>query len=184
MVGLFPKPFTAGALHVEGLHLVEAAMELQYVLSAKDKVALSQQDMAITFPVQHVISLEDAKSAKVQGNAYVQVLISLDTYQVRTPFMEQMEELSLPIALEVVAVLLVLRPLARHHILQGEHVQNVVVEDMKAPHISMLRHQVPDGLNLITIQAVPHVLIVITKQTTITTHALNVEGLDITNFNH
>ena len=85
----------------------------------------------------------------------------------------------------MVAVLLVLlRPLARHRILQGEHVQNVVVEDMKAPHISMLRHQVPDGLNLITIQAVPHVRIVITKQITITTHAPNVEGLDITDFKH
>jgi hypothetical protein len=141
--------------------------------------------MATTSPVLLVISQEGAKSAKVQENAYAQVLISPDTYQVRTPYMEQMEELSLPIALEVVAVLLVLlRPLARHRILQGEHVQNVVVEDMKALHINMQQHLVLGGRNLITIQAVPHVLTVITKQIIITTHALNVEGLDITNFKH
>ena len=101
--------------------------------------------------------------------------------------MEQMEELFLLIVLEVEEALLalaLLRPLARHHILQGEHVRNVVVEDMKALHINMQQHLVLGGRNLITIQAVPHVLTVITKQIIITTHALNVEGLDITNFKH
>ena len=134
-----------------------------------------------------VISQEGAKSAKVQENVYAPVLISQDTYQVRTLFMEQMEELFLLIVLEVEEALLalaLLRPLARHHILQGEHVRNVVVEDMKALHINMQQHLVLGGRNLITIQAVPHVLTVITKQIIITTHALNVEGLDITNFKH
>lgn len=143
--------------------------------------------MATTSPVLLVISQEGAKSAKVQENVYAPVLISQDTYQVRTLFMEQMEELFLLIVLEVEEVLLalaLLRPLARHHILQGEHVRNVVVEDMKALHINMQQHLVLGGRNLITIQAVPHVLTVITKQIIITTHALNVEGLDITNFKH
>jgi hypothetical protein len=143
--------------------------------------------MATTSPVLLVISLEDAKSAKVQENVFVLILISRDTYQVRTLFMEQMEELFLLIVLEVEEALLalaLLRPLARHHILQGEHVRNVVVEDMKALHINMQQHLVLGGRNLITMQAVPHVLTVITKQIIITTHALNVEGLDITNFKH
>jgi hypothetical protein len=143
--------------------------------------------MATTSPVLLVISQEGAKSAKVQENVYAPVLISQDTYQVRTLFMEQMEELFLLIVLEVEEALLalaLLRPLARHHILQGEHVRNVVVEDMKALHINMQQHLVLGGRNLITIQAVPHVLTVITKQIIITTHALNVEGLDITNFKH
>ena len=141
--------------------------------------------MATTSPVLLVISQEGAKSAKVQENVYAPVLISQDTYQVRTLFMEQMEELFLLIVLEVEeALLALLRPLARHHILQGEHVRNVVVEDMKALHINMQLHLVLGGRNLITIQAVPHVLTVITKQIIITTHALNVEGLDITNFKH
>jgi hypothetical protein len=143
--------------------------------------------MATTSPVLLVISQEGAKSAKVQENVYAPVLISQDTYQVRTLFMEQMEELFLLIVLEVEEALLalaLLRPLARHHILQGEHVRNVVVEDMKALHINMQQHLVLGGRNLITMQAVPHVLTVITKQIIITTHALNVEGLDITNFKH
>ena len=143
--------------------------------------------MATTSPVLLVISQEGAKSAKVQENVYAPVLISQDTYQVRTLFMEQMEELFLLIVLEVEEALLalaLLSPLARHHILQGEHVRNVVVEDMKALHINMQQHLVLGGRNLITIQAVPHVLTVITKQIIITTHALNVEGLDITNFKH
>ena len=143
--------------------------------------------MATTSPVLLVISQEGAKSAKVQENVYAPVLISQDTYQVRTLFMEQMEELFLLIVLEVEEALLalvLLRPLARHHILQREHVRNVVVEDMKALHINMQQHLVLGGRNLITIQAVPHVLTVITKQIIITTHALNVEGLDITNFKH
>ena len=143
--------------------------------------------MATTSPVLLVISQEGAKSAKVQENVYAPVLISQDTYQVRTLFMEQMEELFLLIVLEVEEALLalaLLRPLARHHILQGEHVRNVVVEDMKALHINMQQHLVLGGRNLFTIQAVPHVLTVITKQIIITTHALNVEGLDITNFKH
>jgi hypothetical protein len=143
--------------------------------------------MATTSPVLLVISLEDAKSVRVQESVFVLILISRDTYQVRTLFMEQMEELFLLIVLEVEEALLalaLLRPLARHHILQGEHVRNVVVEDMKALHINMQQHLVLGGRNLITIQAVPHVLTVITKQIIITTHALNVEGLDITNFKH
>jgi hypothetical protein len=143
--------------------------------------------MATTSPVLLVISQEGAKSAKVQESVFVLILISRDTYQVRTLFMEQMEELFLLIVLEVEEALLalvLLRPLARHHILQGEHVRNVVVEDMKALHINMQQHLVLGGRNLITIQAVPHVLTVITKQIIITTHALNVEGLDITNFKH
>jgi hypothetical protein len=143
--------------------------------------------MATTSPVLLVISQEGAKSAKVQESVFVLILISRDTYQVRTLFMEQMEELFLLIVLEVEEALLalaLLRPLARHHILQGEHVRNVVVEDMKALHINMQQHLVLGGRNLITMQAVPHVLTVITKQIIITTHALNVEGLDITNFKH
>jgi hypothetical protein len=143
--------------------------------------------MATTSPVLLVISLEDAKSVRVQESVFVLILISRDTYQVRTLFMEQMEELFLLIVLEVEEALLalaLLRPLARHHILQGEHVRNVVVEDMKALHINMQQHLVLGGRNLITMQAVPHVLTVITKQIIITTHALNVEGLDITNFKH
>ena len=60
--------------------------------------------MATTSPVLLVISLEDVKSAKVQENVYAPVLISQDTYQVRTPFMARMEELSLPIVLGVVEV--------------------------------------------------------------------------------
>jgi hypothetical protein len=143
--------------------------------------------MATTSPVLLVISQEGAKSVRAQDSVYAPVLISRDTYQVRTLFMEQMEELFLLIVLEVEEALLalaLLRPLARHHILQGEHVRNVVVEDMKALHINMQQHLVLGGRNLITIQAVPHVLTVITKQIIITTHALNVEGLDITNFKH
>ena len=143
--------------------------------------------MATTSPVLLVISQEGAKSVRVQESVFVLILISRDTYQVRTLFMEQMEELFLLIVLEVEEALLalaLLRPLARHHILQGEHVRNVVVEDMKALHINMQQHLVLGGRNLITIQAVPHVLTVITKQIIITTHALNVEGLDITNFKH
>jgi hypothetical protein len=143
--------------------------------------------MATTSPVLLVISQEGAKSVRVQESVYAPVLISRDTYQVRTLFMEQMEELFLLIVLEVEEALLalaLLRPLARHHILQGEHVRNVVVEDMKALHINMQQHLVLGGRNLITMQAVPHVLTVITKQIIITTHALNVEGLDITNFKH
>jgi hypothetical protein len=143
--------------------------------------------MATTSPVLLVISLEDAKSVRVQESVFVLILISRDTYQVRTLFMEQMEELFLLIVLEVEEALLalaLLRPLARHHILQGEHVRNVVVEDMKALHINMQQHLVLGGRNLITMQAVPHALTVITKQIIITTHALNVEGLDITNFKH
>ena len=143
--------------------------------------------MATTSPVLLVISQEGAKSVRVQESVFVLILISRDTYQVRTLFMEQMEELFLLIVLEVEEALLalvLLRPLARHHILQGEHVRNVVVEDMKALHINMQQHLVLGGRNLITMQAVPHVLTVITKQIIITTHALNVEGLDITNFKH
>jgi hypothetical protein len=143
--------------------------------------------MATTSPVLLVISQEGAKSVRVQESVFVLILISRDTYQVRTLFMEQMEELFLLIVLEVEEALLalaLLRPLARHHILQGEHVRNVVVEDMKALHINMQQHLVLGGRNLITMQAVPHVLTVITKQIIITTHALNVEGLDITTFKH
>lgn len=140
--------------------------------------------MATTYPVLLVISLEDAKSAKVQESVFVLVPIFQDMYQVRTPFMARMEELSLPIVLEAgeaLLALVLLRPLDRHHILQGEHARNVVVEDMKAPHISMLQHLVLDGPNLITIQADPHVLIVITKRITTTIRVQNVEDSDIIN---
>ena len=139
--------------------------------------------MEITFPVQHVIRQASVKSVRVLENVCVQIRISLVTRQDQIPFMDQMVELFLPTVLGVVEVLLVLlRRLVHHHILQGEHARNVVVEDMKAPHINMQQHLVLGGRNLITIQVVPHVLIVITKRTTTTIRAQNVEDSDIIDY--
>lgn len=178
MVESFLRPFTEGALHVGEHRLVEVAMELLCVLSAKVEVALSLLGMAITFPVLLVISLEDAKSAKAQGSVYVPVLISLDTYLVRTLFMERMEELSRPIVLGVVEVPLGLHRLHAH---AHRHLHVVLVADVVEQVSIPLQVQevvCPHGLH-ITIARGINVLTVVATPATCTTNALHVTCLGI-----
>lgn len=93
------------ALCAEEQHLVADAMVQPFALFVKEEVVLLQLDMVIIFLVQLVIRLANARFVKVLGNAYVLNLIFQDTYQAQIRFMEQMEELSLQIALEAVEVL-------------------------------------------------------------------------------
>ena len=116
--------------------------------------------MATTYPVLLVISLEDAKSAKVQESVYVLVPIIQDMYQVRTPFMARMEELSLPIVLEAGVGVHQAHPphaqaLHRHEV----HVVGVV-EQVSIP-LQALEEVCPHGLHIITAREINALIVVI-----------------------
>ena len=179
MVELFLKPFTEGALHAGGHRLVEVAMELLYVLSVKDEVALSLLDMATTYPVLHVISLEDAKFAKVQESVYAPILISLDTYQVRIPFMVRMGELSPQIVSEAEEVLPLVLLRLHAHVRHHPHVALVadVVEQELTRHRD-LGEVCHHGWHIITAKEINALIVVtILAICTINVHHVTYQGI-------
>ena len=116
--------------------------------------------MATTYPVLLVISLENAKSAKVQESVYAPVLISQDMYQVRTPFMARMEELSLPIVLGAgVGVHQVHPPHAQALHRQEVHVVGVV-EQVSIP-LQAQEEVCPHGWHIITAREINALIVVI-----------------------
>ena len=137
-------------MHAKDLQFVVDAMELLNALSVKAKVALLQQVMATTFPVQFVISLDNAESAAAQESVFAPSQKSQDTLQDRTLFMEQMEVLFLLIVLRVAEVLPLVLHLHRVHVRHHLHVvpvADVVVRELI--RLQVMEEECPHGWHTI-----------------------------------